>query len=560
MKRRKKRRYPSFARRLTGSIAAALIVSGIFAGGLFEYGRSYIFTQTQKLMQEHHSVILSSMAGPEADTGKLNMMLRAWGEYAVAVAGGHIQLVSGLTPGCTSTHLVCDPDGRIVWSGERALMALLKDDEKVYRGFVQCDTGGTVIPELDAAEKAYAAYYAQADANTYPQVTIDSAWVEPQTHRFLPRSITVSQMHLLAGNGEALGEEEVLEEQHFTIPDPGWDGFTLVEFEEGDIHVSPRIMLDNFYGTPPEEYAALLEAPYVSELLTDDSTGGTGGFWGGSSTSNYYYERSPIYVDGTAYRLLSIYRVEAWNSHTKPLYFTLVGAFTMLALLIAAVAARLRYLREKADADFAAYQRALTNDLAHDLKTPLMAIGGYAENAMAKPENAQRYLEGILRNVSYTDAIISRTLELGALEEIRKPLREKVSLHPVAEELLEKYACLLDEQDITVGIEGEAQVTADPQLLRTALENLLSNAVRYTPRGGTIKLTMAPGTCTVTNTVENRVETQDLCRPFKKGDAARSGRQGSGLGLSIARAAMDGCGGDLVLSCTDTAFTAVLRF
>ena len=557
MKRRKHGHIRSFRRLLAGHLCAGLAVSAVFAGGLFEYGRNYIFRQAQDRMQDHHSNIQSTMASPDADTGRLNMMLRVGASYAVLLPGP-FDMVSDLRQGCAAVHLVCDENGRILWSGERALMALIKDDDEAYRGFMLCDPGSTVIGELDAADAVYAAYCAQADADTYPRVTLDSAWVNGQEQRFIPRSFTISLMH--SRSGDVLGEEEVLEEQHFNIPDPGWDGYVLKEFVQGDIHVSPRASIVGYQGTAPEVYAAILEEPYVTELMRDDAAGGTGGFWGGSSTSNYYYSRSPIYVDGKAYRLLSICHIEAWNEQTKPLYFALVAAFTVLSLIIAAVAARMRYLRDKADADFLAYQRALTNDLAHDLKTPLMAIGGYAENAREHPGEAGRYLQGILDNVAYTDTIINRTLELGQLDSLREIRHEAVELQPLLRSLLDKYELLLDEREIGTEIAGDGTIRTDPHLLGMILDNLVSNAVQHTPHGGTIRVELSGRACDIFNTVERIVETQELKHPFRKGDTARTGRSGSGLGLSIADTACTACGFTLTLSCTDTQFTAHLRF
>ena len=216
---------------------------------------------------------------------------------------------------------------------------------------------------------------------------------------------------------------------------------------------------------------------------------------------------------------------------------------------------KLRYAMED-------YQRTLTDNLAHDIKTPLMAISGYAENIRDGnlPEaKHKQYVGAIMENVSYTDALVSRTLQLNHMGETKQEKPEEIAVGELVGELLRKYELLIEEKQITYSIDGGASVQAERAGLETILENLISNAIKYTPEGGKIQIKMDKKTLTVTNTVTQKLDVRKLKEPFVRGDGARSNVKGNGLGLAIADRAADANGFKLRLSCTENEFKAELR-
>ena len=214
----------------------------------------------------------------------------------------------------------------------------------------------------------------------------------------------------------------------------------------------------------------------------------------------------------------------------------------------------------KADYAFEDYQKDLTNNLAHDLKTPLAAIGGYAENLMetATDEKQQKYLRSILDNVAYTDSMISKTLELNS-GNMQKVTKTKFDMREIADTAIAKYKIQLEERGIKTSIDGNMEVNTDRDMMTSAIENLVSNALKYTRNDGNINITMNKREFKISNDVPEKVDTRDLTKPFIRGDKNRSGRSGSGLGLSIADKSLTACGFILELECTDKEFTAVVR-
>ena len=141
-----------------------------------------------------------------------------------------------------------------------------------------------------------------------------------------------------------------------------------------------------------------------------------------------------------------------------------------------------------------------------------------------------------------------------------EPKPESVSVSEVVKKALEKYSLLLGEKHMICEVSGDAELRTDKTALTTVTENLISNAVKYTPENGRVSVTVDKDRLTVTNTVTDKIDTEELKRPFARGDKARSNTSGHGLGLAIADRAAGLNGMSLELSCTCDQFRAALIF
>ncbi|MDE6087573.1 MAG: HAMP domain-containing histidine kinase, partial [Oscillospiraceae bacterium] len=341
------------------------------------------------------------------------------------------------------------------------------------------------------------------------------------------------------------------------------EDYILIEFDQSDLSSNyPIAVLDGFFGTDKYQFDELINDKTLQQRVIHSGSS-IGGFYGISSTARIYYSKLSIWLDGEKNFLVVVFKVDAWNSVTKSLYFRIIAIFLMIVLFIAFLDSWRKNVKNQAEYAFADYQKALTDNLAHDLKTPLMAISGYTENLMENKlseTEKNRYLQAVLDNISYTDSIISRTLELNHMYQPDSLKKEKIDVLSLMKQISEKYMLMLDERNILLQLDGEAEMTADPDLLETVFENLISNAVKYTTENGRIQISISPESCRISNTVREKIDVTDLKRPFKKCDTARSGKLGSGLGLSIADKAAEANCFQLMLSCSDTEYTAELLF
>ena len=146
------------------------------------------------------------------------------------------------------------------------------------------------------------------------------------------------------------------------------------------------------------------------------------------------------------------------------------------------------------------------------------------------------------------------------MEEKKPTLAESVNLEQLTQSMLKKYELLLNTKKITYSISGSASIQADPAALETIIENLISNAVKYTPDHGSVTVSIEKKHMTICNSVSEKIDTTDLKCAFVRGDKSRSNMQGTGLGLSIADHAASINGIRLNLSCTNSMFTAELNY
>ncbi|QDF98369.1 two-component sensor histidine kinase [Azoarcus sp. DD4] len=193
-------------------------------------------------------------------------------------------------------------------------------------------------------------------------------------------------------------------------------------------------------------------------------------------------------------------------------------------------------------------------DIAHELRTPVSNLMTQTEVALSRARSADEYREVLASNLEEYERIarmVSDMLFLAQAENGRLPRPEEtVALQDEARALAEFYEALAEEQGVAITVRGAAEVTGDRLMLRRALANLLSNALRHTARGGTVEIAIEAGADCATLAVRNPGETipaAELSRIFERFHRASRERErhgeGAGLGLAITRSIVEAHGG-----------------
>ena len=189
-----------------------------------------------------------------------------------------------------------------------------------------------------------------------------------------------------------------------------------------------------------------------------------------------------------------------------------------------------------------------SSDLAHELRTPISNLMMQTHVTLARPRDAANYREILESNAEEFDRLAKMVGDMLFLAKAENGLaignRGQVDLALEVRQLFEFYDALAEEKAIRLHLVGEGHVGGDRLMLRRALSNLLSNALRYTPRQGRITVTIVAEEKAIILSVENPGETiapQHLARLFERFYRADHSRQqsageGIGLGLAITRA------------------------
>lgn len=237
--------------------------------------------------------------------------------------------------------------------------------------------------------------------------------------------------------------------------------------------------------------------------------------------------------------------IDFWQECGGTLVF--VWASCLAVFVIAAVIlASQTYRTYRKQAELDKQRRETTNALAHDLKTPLSIISGYAQNLLENvhTEKRESYASGIQANVSRMDKIIREMLELSRLEaDSLKRKFEDVSLSTVSAMMIERYKQVCTEKQITASLEGNAVIKADYSLLERVVDNFFVNALEHTPAGGVIQIKISEGEGKLeffnsgSHIPEEKMD--EIWQSYEKADTSRSNTKGTGLGLAIARTILE---------------------
>lgn len=190
-------------------------------------------------------------------------------------------------------------------------------------------------------------------------------------------------------------------------------------------------------------------------------------------------------------------------------------------------------------------------DLAHELRTPVANLLGEAEVALTRARTPDEYRAVIESNVGEgkrLSGIIGNLLFLARAEAERNIERTAFDGRAAVEKIATFYEAIAEEQHVGISSDGEGEIYADPMLFGRAVSNLVENALRFTPAGGTIRVSILARTAQTEVSVSDTgcgIAAQHISRVFDRFyriDASRSS-EGVGLGLALVKSITDLHGG-----------------
>jgi two-component system, OmpR family, sensor kinase len=204
-------------------------------------------------------------------------------------------------------------------------------------------------------------------------------------------------------------------------------------------------------------------------------------------------------------------------------------------------------------------ERAFMADAAHELRTPLTALHlqmgmlSRAANEAERDDAMEKLSAGMQRAIR----LVEQMLSLARQEPRAEPVRVSIPLADIAREVVAELVPLADAKQIDLGISNSqpATVLGDPDALRTLTRNLVYNAVRYTPAGGRVDVSVengGPGEKAILKVVDNgpgippEERSRVLDRFYRRPGTSPPG---SGLGMAIVKAIADAHDATLELDC-----------
>jgi signal transduction histidine kinase len=209
-------------------------------------------------------------------------------------------------------------------------------------------------------------------------------------------------------------------------------------------------------------------------------------------------------------------------------------------------------------ADFFTFQETFSSNVTHELRSPLASLKGNIEVTLRKERTADEYKETLALSLREVDRIIALLNNLYLLASSKFKLldlfKNEADIAKIIREVARSYEGSMASRAITFTLQEASDMTChcDEALVRRTIENLIDNAVKYTPDNGSISLKAEKNqkkmSLTITNTCKGIVkeELKHIFDPFYRGRATKdSNIEGKGLGLYISRYIIRSHGGDI---------------
>jgi signal transduction histidine kinase len=199
-------------------------------------------------------------------------------------------------------------------------------------------------------------------------------------------------------------------------------------------------------------------------------------------------------------------------------------------------------------------RRELVSNISHDLRTPLSAMQGYLDTLLIRgdslsEEERSRYLKIACKHTARLGTLIGDLFELSKLEASVTPELEAFSLPELVQDIAQEFKYDSESKEIKLAIDldaGTAMTVGDIGLIQRVLENLVRNAIRFTPNGGEVTISIAERPESVSVSVSDNgpgISDKDLPlifdRFYRAGGSEADRSDSSGLGLAIVKRILD---------------------
>lgn len=199
-------------------------------------------------------------------------------------------------------------------------------------------------------------------------------------------------------------------------------------------------------------------------------------------------------------------------------------------------------------------ERRLTGDVAHELRTPLMAIQATVEamiDGVYIPDVER--LSTVNSEVQRLSRLVDALLRLSRLENRTTPMKQEIiDVGELIETVVSTHTMFINESGLSLAYKAQPNVLVkgDPDMIRQAVANLISNAVRYTPEGGHVDVRVSEDDISAAISVRDtgiglsKEEARMVFSRFWRADAGRDRTSGGlGIGLAVVKEIVDRHGG-----------------
>lgn len=251
---------------------------------------------------------------------------------------------------------------------------------------------------------------------------------------------------------------------------------------------------------------------------------------------------SPTLGEDQTYTLTIRQTTHPWKSAFQYMINTYIYVFAIMLLSAALTLYLVNTFFEK-QAQLELARRDFTNAAAHELKTPLGIIRGFAENIKEKtnPHKENYYLEQVVKQTESMDRLVKEMINISKMDSKELTLhKESISLIELTKQEFEKFDSLISSKNIKIIYDTEKDFVchADKHHFEKAIWNILSNAIEYNIQNGFITITSNQNGFSITNTGKNICE-EDLAHVFDMfytGNKSRTSTETHlGLGLYLAK-------------------------